>query len=153
MPELTPPLPYIEQTVSCLNAYRDDAHLAAWMPSGLDALTLETLTLLWRGEADSLEAVCEKLKGRDHPRQVYADALGELRKRGCLEGTDASPRLTEAGKAFRERIEQDTDRYFFTPWSCLTGAEKVELASLVTHLRDGLIASGSSSSYQKTSGG
>ncbi|MDP2976702.1 MAG: hypothetical protein Q8N45_10895, partial [Anaerolineales bacterium] len=40
MPETEPPLPYIEQAVSCLNGYRDDAHLAAWKPGGLDAPAL-----------------------------------------------------------------------------------------------------------------
>jgi len=140
MPEAEPPLPYFEQGVSCLHAYRDDAHLAAWKPGGLDAPALETLTLLWRGEADSLESVCEKLKGRGHLTQVYAGALAELRKLGFLEGPDAGPRLTESGKSFREKIEQDTDRYFFAPWSCLTDAEKVEMAGLATRLRDGLIS-------------
>jgi hypothetical protein len=140
MPEAEPPLPYFEQTVSCMHAYRDDAHLAAWKPGGLDAPTLEALTLLWRCEADTLKGICEKLKGRGHPPQVYAGALAELRKRGFLEGPDPGPRLTESGKSFREKIEQDTDRYFFAPWSCLTDAEKVEMAELLTRLRDGLIS-------------
>ncbi len=153
MPETEPPLPYIEQAVSCLNGYRDDAHLAAWKPGGLDAPALETLTLLWRGEADSLDSVCEKLQRRGHPRQVYAAALAELRRRGFIEGPDPGSRLTRAGKSFRDNIEQDTDRYFFAAWSCLDEAEKDELADLVTRLRDGLIANGSSPSYQKTPGG
>ena len=138
MPETEPPLPYFEQAVSCLHAYRDDAHLAAWRPGGLDAPTLETLTLLWRGEADSLEAICEKLKGRGQPPQVYTGALAELRRRGLLKGADSGPRLSESGMSFREKIEQDTDRYFFAPWSCLPDAEKVEMADLAAHLRDGL---------------
>jgi hypothetical protein len=153
MPEAEPPLPYFEQAVSCLHAYRDDAHIAAWKPGGFDAPTLETLTLLWRGEADSLDAVCEKLRGRGYPPQVYAGALVELRKRGFLEGPDPGPRLTESGKSFREKIEQDTERTFFAAWSCLDEAEKAELAGLATRLRDGLIANGSSPSYQKTPGG
>ena len=140
MPEAEPPLPYFEQAVSCLHAYRDDAHLAAWKPGGLDAPALEALTLLWRCEADTLKGICEKLKGHGHPPQVYAGALAELRKRGFLEGPDPGPRLTESGKSFREKIEQDTDRYFFAPWSCLTDAEKVEMAGLATRLRDGLIS-------------
>lgn len=153
MPEAEPPLPYFEQAVSCLHAYRDDAHIAAWKPGGLDAPALETLTLLWRGEADSLDSVCEKHQRRGHPRQVYAAALVELRRRGFLEGPDPGPRLTESGKSFRDNIEQDTERYFFAVWSCLIDAEKDELADLATHLRDGLNANGSSGSYQKTPGG
>jgi len=138
MPERTPPLPYTEQAISCLNGYRDDAHLAAWQPSGLSATALETLTLLWRGEADSLDSVCERLVRRGHPRQVYAHALVELRARGFVEGTDDAPHVTEAGRAFREQVEADTDRYFFAPWICLSEADKDELADLAVRLRDGL---------------
>lgn len=138
MPPLGPPLPYIEQAFSCLNAYRDDAHLAAWRPSSLSATALESLTLLWRGEAESLDALCEQLNHRGHPRQVYADALAELRERGFVEGPDDGPKVTEAGQVFRDEVEADTDRYFFAPWSCLDDGDRAELADLLTRLREGL---------------
>ena len=142
MPAPTPPLPYIEQAISCLAGYRDDAHLAAWQPSGLSATALETLTFLWRGEADSLDTVCERLAHRGHPRQVYAEAQAELRERGFIEGPDNAPRLAEAGRTFRDQVEADTDRYFFTPWACLNDAERAELADLLIRLRDGLQGNG-----------
>jgi hypothetical protein len=138
MPAASPPLPYIEQAISCLAAYRDDAHLAAWQPSGLSATALEALTFLWRGEADSLDALCERLAHRGHPRQVYAQALAKLRESGFIEGPDSAPQVTEAGRAFRDQVEADTDRYFFAPWACLDDAEKTQLANLLTRLRDGL---------------
>jgi len=138
MPAASPPLPYIEQAISCLAAYRDDAHLAAWQPSGLSATALEALTFLWRGEADSLDALCKRLAHRGHPRQVYAQALAELRERGFIEGPDSAPQVTEAGRAFRDQVEADTDRYFFAPWACLDNAEKAELADWLARLRDGL---------------
>jgi hypothetical protein len=138
MPAAIPPLPYVEQAISCLAAYRDDAHLAAWQPSGLSATALEALTFLWRGEAGSLDALCERLAHRGHQRQIYSQALAELRKRGFIEGPDSAPQVTEAGRAFRNQVEADTDRYFFAPWACLDDAEKAELADLLTRLRDGL---------------
>ena len=138
MPAVSPPLPYIEQAISCLASYRDDAHLAAWQPSGLSAMALEALTFLWRGEADSLDALCERLAHRGHPPHVYAKALAELRERGFIEGPDSAPQVTEAGRAFRDQVEADTDRYFFAPWFCLDDAEKAEVADLLTRLRDGL---------------
>ena len=138
MPPASPPLPYVEQAFSCLAAYRDDAHLAAWQPSGLSATALETLTFLWRGEADSLDAVCERLAHRGHPRQAYAGALAELRERGFVEGADDAPGVTQAGRRFRDRVEADTDGYFFAPWACLDEGQKTELADLLTRLRDGL---------------
>ncbi len=138
MPVLTPPLPYSEQAISCLHGYRDDAHLAAWRPSGLSAPALESLTFLWRGEADSLDTLVERLAHRGHSRRVYAEALVELRQRGLVEGPDDAPRLTEAGQRFRDRVEADTDRLFFAPWGCPDEAEKGEVAHLLTRLRDGL---------------
>lgn len=138
MPAASPPLPYIEQAISCLAAYRDDAYLAAWQPSGLSATALDTLTFLWRGEADSLNALCERLSHRGHPRRVYAQALAELRERGFIRGPDSAPQVTGVGRTFRDQVEADTDRYFFAPWACLDDAEKTELADLLTRLQDGL---------------
>lgn len=138
MPSMDPPLPYIEQGFSCLSAYRDDAHLAAWKQSGLSATALETLTLLWRGDVYSLDSLVKKLEYRGHSLWVYADALAVLRERGDISGADDKLVITPTGKYFRERVESDTDGYFFAPWSCLSDSEKVELGDLLVNLRDGL---------------
>jgi hypothetical protein len=138
MPSREPSLPYVEQAFSCLGGYRDDAHLAAWRPSGLTAEVLEALTLLWRGNVDSLDKLAERLTHRGHPGRVYAEALDELRDRGFVVGADGALQVTEAGRRFRDGIEADTDRYFFAPWDCLDDAEREELAQLVIRLRDGL---------------
>jgi hypothetical protein len=138
MPSKDPPMPYIEQAFSCLSAYRDDAHLAAWKQSGLSATALETLTLLWRGDVHSLDLIVEKLEYRGHSLWVYADALAELRECGYISGSDDKLEITPTGKYFREHVESDTDGYFFSPWSCLSDSEKVELGELLINLRDGL---------------
>jgi hypothetical protein len=138
LPAADPPLPYSEQLISCLLAYRDDAHLAAWRPSGLSATALEALTLLWRGEAGSLEVLYQKLAPRGHPCQVYAQALAELRQRGFITGPDEAPRLTPAGQTFRDQVEATTERYFFAPWGCLNAGEEEELAGLLIRMRDGV---------------
>jgi hypothetical protein len=138
VPPLNPPMPYIEQALSCLSAYRDDAHLAAWQRSGLSAMALESLTMLWRGEITTLDDLCKKLTNRGHPCQVYVTVLGELRERGLITGPDQSPWLTGTGRVFRNEIEEDTNRLFYTPWSSLEKAEKNELYGLLTRMRDGL---------------
>jgi hypothetical protein len=139
MPEPQPPLPYIEQAFSCLSAYRDDAHLAAWQGSDLTATALEVMTLLWRKEAKSLAELTDKLVHRGYPLQIYADAVEELRYRGFVEGTEHTLRLTGAGGRFRDQVETDTDRYFFAPWNQLGEDERNDLAHLLARLRDGLI--------------
>jgi len=124
MPAIDPPMPFIEQSISCLSAYRDDAHLASWRSSGLSAIALESLTLIWQGHVSTLDELSEKLSFRGHSEKVYIDALAELRARSYLSGSRSVLRLTEEGKLFRDRVEAHTDQYFFTPWVCLTKSDK-----------------------------
>ena len=138
MPHLNPPMPFIEQAFSCLSAYRDDSHLAAWRRSGLSAIALESLTLLWRGETTSLAGLYNKLFQRGHSLGIYQRALQELGNRGLVTGTDQAIRVTRAGKVFRNKIEADTDKYFYLPWSCLKESEMREMLALLTRMRDGL---------------
>jgi hypothetical protein len=138
MPAETPPLPYIEQSLSCLQAYRDDAHLAAWQPGGLSAPAMEALTLIWRGEAGSLVGLYNRLAVRGFELHDYQAALGELRRRDLVEGRDTALRLTPLGSSFRDQVEHDTDLYYFKPWDCLATVDKKELACLLSTLRGGL---------------
>ena len=124
-------LPLIEQAITCLSSYRDDAHLAAWRPSGLSPTALESLTLVWREQAASLSELFERLASRGRPQAEYARAIEELRKRDYLSGPDEALRLTSAGKAFRQQVEQDTDRMFYAPWGCLNAADRSRMAALL----------------------
>jgi hypothetical protein len=138
MPSMDPALPYIEQAISCLVAYRDDAHLASWRNSGLPATALETLTILWRKQAKTLDDLVERLEHRGHPRMVYADALAELRDRNFVTGVRSDIRITPEGVEFRNGIEETTDRLFFTPWLCLNQSEMEEMAGILAQIKDDL---------------
>jgi len=138
MPALEPPLPFIEQAISCLYAYRDDAHLAAWRNSNLSATAFEVLTYLWRKEADSLEKLLDLLASRGHSDEVYLDALAELRDRKFIAGGRSKLRVTPEGRGFRDKVEMDTDKLFFTPWSYLSSNEKDRMEGLLVRLWDGL---------------
>ena len=131
MPAKQPALPFIEQSISCLAAYRDDAHLASWCSSGLSASAMECLSLVWRGQASSVREVFGKLEFRGHPESVYQDAIAELREREYLQGSRNNLRLTESGSEFREHVEELTDQYFYNPWSCLTDTEKETISNLL----------------------
>lgn len=138
MPVEEPPLPYIDQALSCLQAYRDDAHLAAWQPCGLSAPALEALTLVWRGEANSLDTIYDRLAHRGFELHDYQAAVTDLRQRALVEGSDPDLQMTAKGKVFRDQIEQDTNHYFFASWDCLSFTEKSEVACLLTVLRNKL---------------
>ncbi len=128
----------IDQYLSDLNAYRDDAHLAAWQPLGVAGHTWEAFTFLWRGEAETLDALIEKLARRGYTREDYAQSLGELVQRGWVEAHAEKYRLTPEGAHIRQQAEEQTDTYFFTPWLSLRRAELNALHNLLERLRDRL---------------
>jgi hypothetical protein len=140
MPEAELRLPYIEQALSCLSGYRDDAHLTAWRPAGLSAQALECLTLLWRKETETLEGLYQKLATRGHSLAAYTESIEELRERGFIGGSLQALSATPEGVHYREQVEKDTDRYFFHPWSCLGSHDREELATGLTRLQAGLKA-------------
>jgi hypothetical protein len=138
MPEKSPPLPFIEQAFTCLDAYRDDAHLASWRDSNLSATAFETLTMLWYEEAYSLNEIVRKLARRGHDPKVYSMALSELRSHGYVAGARTALRLTPTGQTYRDQVESKTNELFFQPWDILSEDQKTELEELLTRLRAGL---------------
>jgi hypothetical protein len=102
---------------------RDDCHVQAWRDAGLRGPVLDILTRLWRHEAASEAELTAKLPAQ-RPADVTA-GLAELRGRGLVGDGLA---LTAAGTSLRERIEAETDRYFFGPWPEAVGAEAAWIA-------------------------
>jgi DNA-binding MarR family transcriptional regulator len=128
----------LDQYLTDLSGYRDDAHMAAWRRYEVEGHAWEAFTLLWRGQADSPETLAQQLERRGHSQATYAEALGELAARGWVEEQAGGTRLTEQGQALRQQAEDETDRIFYTPWSCLNEAEIQELRGMLTQLRDNL---------------
>jgi hypothetical protein len=121
-----------------LAAYRDDAHMAAWLAYNIEGNRWELLTTIWRGEINTLDKLSGELSSRGITRDEYAHFLQELAERGWVDEDSGAYQLTAEGKRLRESAEALTDRYFFAPWSCLNESELEELASLASQLRDGL---------------
>jgi hypothetical protein len=136
--ESAPILARIDQYLTDLNAYRDDAHLAAWQPYGVSGPAWEAFTLFWRDEATSLDELTDKLARRGHTREVYSQAAQELIGRGWVVEAADGYAVTEAGRVLRQEAEDTTDRYFYTAWACLDAREVGELRELLTRLRVGL---------------
>ena len=98
---------------------RDDCHFAAWRAAGLAGPDVEVLTRIWRREAPDETALAELLP-HQRPEDVRA-SLARLRK-GGLVAPDALG-TTEPGAQVRQKIEDETDRLFFTPWPEEVGAK------------------------------
>lgn len=128
----------IDQYLSDLAAYRDDAHLAAWQPYAIEGHAWEAFTFLWRGEAATLDELMQKLARRGYTHQEYQQALEELIRRGWVEKTGENYALTAEGKALRQQAEETTDRYFYAPWESLSLAEVEELTNLLTRFTNAI---------------
>jgi predicted transcriptional regulator len=126
----------VDQYLSDLAAYRDDAHLAAWRALDFDGPTWETFTLLWRGEVDDLDTLLQKLKYRRFPRKIYATALQKLEARNLIVSDSGKYRVTLEGEQLRQKAEETTDAYFYPPWNCLDAEELEALEVLLGKLAE-----------------
>lgn len=59
-------LAVIDQRIDDLHAFRDDAHISAWTPTGVDGHTWEVLSFVWNGEANTVEKLVERLPFRNY---------------------------------------------------------------------------------------
>jgi hypothetical protein len=113
---------------------RDDCHMAAWRASGLTGPEVELLTRLWREEAAD-EAALADLVPHQRPEDVTA-ALTRFRKDGLVETDDL--KTTARGAAARQKVEDETDRLFFTPWPDDVGAKSGWIAERLIRVNTAL---------------
>jgi hypothetical protein len=128
----------IDQYLSDLAAYRDEAHLAAWQSHNIEGHTWEALTYLWRGDATTLNGLYQELERRGYSRDEYRQALEDLMERCWVSEEAGKYQVTVLGREIRQAAEETTEQYFHAPWSCLSQGETKELRTLLTLLRDGL---------------
>ncbi|MCP4428559.1 MAG: hypothetical protein GY803_29085, partial [Chloroflexi bacterium] len=123
----------IDQHLDDLNAFRDDAHIAAFAPHEISGHGWELFTMLWRDDEVKTPAdMVEKMGFRGHDEATYAAALDDLTARGWVKIAADGAQLTETGQEIREAAELQTNRYFYLPWLALNQAETEELRELMT---------------------
>jgi hypothetical protein len=126
----------IEQHLTDLNAFRDDAHLAAWDSYRVNAPTWEVFTLLWRGDVSNLDEVCKNLAARGHQRSTYTAALQGLVRRGWVMEVGGDYKVTRNGETIRSAAEASTDRYYYGPWDALAANEQDYLWTSLARMGD-----------------
>lgn len=137
-PDAASPTTRVDYHLSCLNAFRDDSHLAAWQAHEVDGEDWELFTSIWRGERKTLEELSAELAFRGQPSGVYPAALKRLVARGWVTETNDVYSPTAAGKALREQVESTTDQFFSQAESALTEPQAQELGALMAKLLDAL---------------
>lgn len=108
---------HLDAAIFGLWQVRDDCHVQAWRDAGVAGPALDVLTKLWRKEAKTVE----ELSGAARPEADTRTALRQLRDAGLV-APDLDLTVTAKGTGTRERIEAETDRYFFAPWPDSVGA-------------------------------
>lgn len=121
-----------------LQGYRDDAYITAWIAHQVEGHTWEAFDTIGLNDALTLADLHAKLERRGVAREVYAEDVQELIRRGWVAEDTGAYRATAEGRRIRAEVEALTDRYFFAAWACLSDSELDELASLASHVRDGL---------------
>lgn len=134
---LAPAIAKLDQYLSDLAAYRDDAHLASWKPYSVSPHAWEILGHVWRRQASSVEEVLDKVRFRQWRQEQTRTAIDDLAALGWLEGPPEI-KLTEDGKQVREQAEQLTDEYFFAPWDVVSGQELDRMEELFTKIINAL---------------
>lgn len=125
------PISRVDQYLTDLNRYRDDAHISSFVDHGVPAHAWEAFSLIWRGEQDTPAAIVERLPFRNHDADSYVRGLDELVSLGWLTKSGDQYSITDKGKAIREEAEAETDRYFFIGWSALSESELADMANLL----------------------
>lgn len=118
------------------NAYRDDAHMAAFQPLGVEAYSWEAFTLVWNEKAFTARTIADLLPHRGYSWSEYQTGLRNIAGRGWVQTNESEIyTMTPEGRKIREEAEHLTDQYFFGAWSCLTESEIEELYQRMSTLK------------------
>lgn len=129
----------VRRHLTDLAYYRDDAHIAAWQPLGVDGKVWETLTFLWRGEAATGAELAEQISQYRHYDEAdYIAAFEELVSHGWAKVENGKYLITEKGKQVRQDAEDDTNQLFYAPFGELTKEEIEDLKTLLEKLAEAL---------------
>jgi hypothetical protein len=124
------PVTLIDQYITDLIAYRDDAHNAAWLPHGCSAQAWDVLTSVWREQSDDVDGLAERFEARGYTHESLGAAVEEAQSLGWLISSEGKLEVTEAGSRIRQETEDLTNKYYFGPWSALSNEERQEFDEL-----------------------
>ncbi len=134
------PLVRINQYFSDFNAFRDDAHMAAWQAQAVEGYVWEAFSLIHSGQATTANEVYDALIFRGYSRSDYAAALHALQEKGWVVSSNDADRyeVSDLGQQIWQKVEQLTDEYFYAPWSELADDEIEETINLLQQFYDEL---------------
>ena len=136
--QTNPTMVRIDQFISELVAYRDDAHLAAWNAYGISGHAWNILTLLWSDGTLSIETIQEKLEPRGFSVDETKEALDQLSKKGWVLSSGMEVKISPFGAEIRRIAEETTDRYYYAPFKAIPEKEIDKTIELLEKFRRGI---------------
>jgi len=114
-----PAIEKVLQYCQDFNAFRDDAHMAAYGEVDVTGQVWEAFTFITDEKAEDASTLFDQLAYRGFSLIDWQDALDNLVSRGWLQQNDDVFSVTEQGQQIRQQVEQKTDERFFAPWQTL----------------------------------
>lgn len=132
-----PMMARIDQFLSELQAFRDDAHLAAWRGIESNGHAWDILTQMWREGKSNPEKIFQALARRGYSHEQSRRAVELLLRRGWITREGESLQITSFGSEIRQNAEIATERYFHAPFARISANEmKQTIALMVEFSRD-----------------
>lgn len=128
----------IEQFMTELSAFRDDAHLAAWRSYESNGHAWDILTLLWTEKEMYTEEISNKLKRRGNSMEQTRLAVESLIKKGWVTQDQEVVQITPFGADIRKIAEETTNRYYYSPLKNFSETEIDQTIELIEKFRRAL---------------
>jgi hypothetical protein len=130
LPRPADPLLRVWHACGVLREHRGDGHVAALVAAGVDGID----SLVWRVGIDLPREVVQPYRGWTD--EEWSAAAERLARRGWL---DAEGRVTDAGRAAHDAVEDATDLAAARPWEAL-GEDAETLCTLLAPLAERCLA-------------
>lgn len=131
-----PSIAKIVQFGSDFNAFRDDAHMAAFGAYDVEGHVWEAFSYIKSEQAKNASELYDRLAYRGFYTEDWQSALDNLVARGWVVKNGEEYFVTDSGIAVHEDVEAKTDAYFFAPWDVLSEDEFTELIELMQQLHN-----------------
>ena len=129
-----PMMARIDQFLSELQAFRDDAHLAAWRGIESNGHTWDILTHLWVHREANPDSIFQALARRGNSREQSLTAVELLIKRGWIKREGVNLSITSYGAELRQNAENTTDRYYLAPFKKFPAVQMEQTIALLEKL-------------------
>jgi DNA-binding MarR family transcriptional regulator len=119
----SPLLAQIRRRIIDLLAFRDDVHIAAWMPHTDEGQIWEAFTLIWRQQAGTAAELAEQLSHRSYDETDYTATLDRLVACGWVAQLGKKYVVRTKAARMRQRVEKGTDQLFQAAFEGLNAIE------------------------------